>query len=96
MTMFLLGAGSALVLAGLLYWAWSEEGTTVEAKLLTDEAALKAYLSNLETELTTEYDNVSAALKTEADALTVKGLTTSAAGLTEVLATIQAELAKLS
>jgi hypothetical protein len=96
MIMFLLGGASSLALAGLLYWAWSVEGPAVEADLLADEAALKEYLSNLEAELTAKYDAISAELKSEADALAVKGLTSVASGLTEVLATIQAELGKLS
>jgi len=94
--MFLLGGASALALAGLLYWAWTETETTVEADFLADEAALKAYLASLEAELSAKYDAISTQLKTEADELAVKGLTGAASGLTEVLAAIQAELAKLS
>jgi hypothetical protein len=96
MTMFLLGGASALALAGLLYWAWSAEGPTLEADLLADEASLKEYLSDLEAELTAKYESISEQLKTEADALAVEGLTAAAAGLTQVLSAIQTELAKLS
>jgi hypothetical protein len=85
MTMFWLGAGSMAVVAGLLAWAWSLEGPTVEADLLADEAAAKDYLANLEDELHAKL--------TEAE---LAGLTQAAASLTSLLNAVQAELGKLS
>lgn len=96
MTMFWLGAGSMAVVAVLLLWVRSLEGPTVEADLLADEAALKEYLSNLETELTAKYDAVTAQIVLEANAAAKLCLTSTAAGLEKVLAAIQTELGKLS
>lgn len=96
MLKLLLSAGIGA--AGMFFakeWLTGKASTT-KAGLLADEAALKAYLSNLEEELQTKYSAIAAEVVTELDTLKAKGLTAAAAGLTEVLTVIQAELAKLS
>jgi hypothetical protein len=81
----LLGA----VLIGLLlvvgYWVLPLEEEAVEAELETDESTAKAYFLNLETEL-----------KQKVATLAAAGLTSTSTSLNSVLATLQAELAKLS